>query len=832
MSSNNRDDVDVDGEEEEEEEMRITKENLDKLRRIIDLEYGGDGILSSDNDVAMSGRNGDDVVDLVDSDSDDDDDDDDEYAIDLTGDDDDDDDDDDMSRETDQDGLDDEPTKPSASNRREFEAKDLPQSLLDEMNKDMNGQALVLGQHRDMALQESEVTDGCVENENDDESISMDLPDDFIDDDDGRNEDLTSAEDRRIGRELIGFEQKEGPNDNDDEDLVDGTVGVGDMDGKRNNGIIKDWSNVSSIEYKNSKTGQIIIFEVGKPYRVENKYPFDVVWIWRFASSKSAYVAKVRDAKATFLGAESKLKNKMYEDDLIVNKKLFDKEIKMNLPFDKVKVIRKQPYKLDDLLKLEDTSLQQASLPDWTYSRRVQTQIGSEYQSSSYKFGYYYQPPPPVLTEKSGEIETGLPSRNKTQVQRNLATRQIIPTRDGLRRGRRRKNRVLDLFCGFGGMHQGIARLLEFEHAAGVELDPTAVETFKKNYPNDYIWQGDVREFLHKASTDHGFREKIGRVDYIHASPPCQGFSGANINGGKNDEKNNDLSLIVIDYINFFRPDAFSFENVEGMWRGKHVHYLRVILKQLLNSDYHFHFDVLKACDYGDPQTRRRLIILASKLHIPVPALPTPTHGKDGMHNTTLQPYVTVGDVLSNFPERKKNDKYDGLRPTNPGQSKNMDAIVLDPNKVAPTLRATGPPVFHPFEDRALTVLEYQTLFSHDPETFRVVSNKRGNTSSQYRQIGNSVPVKLAEAIARSVAEVLRYEWKDIEATNTALYQSSSTASTVVGGDSDGVMVDQDAGMQSQISPSTTTSTIDESDRQMKDKEKGNTTATSDASHQ
>ena len=826
MSSSN----DASGGEEEDGEIKIPQEVRDQLRRIVDLRYGGDGILPSDIAAPVGGNGDGDVVEIYDSSDEEFDED---GAIDLTGGED-----EEKSSGTDEDDQE----KPKAPpTRRAFEAKDVPQSLQDEMTQDKYGPPLfVSGQPRDLSSQNTETIGGSDENADDDDDEGTNNMDseDFVDDDDGGKEDLTSGENRRIGRELLGFEQKESANDKDDEDLADGTIGNGDdEDGKKNTGTIQDWSVVSSLEYENSKTGVTTKFEVGKPYRLANKYEF--IWIWRFTSARSVQGAKIRDAEKTFLGAPTQLKQEMYEEDRIVNRKLFDVEKKMDLPFEKVKVIHKQPYNLDDLLELEDGyPLLQENLPDWTYTRRIQTQQSSENPSSSYKFGYYYQPLPPILPDTSLESEStdgtvveGLPDRKLPEVQGNLSTRQSIPTREGLRRGDRRKVRVMDLFEGFGGMHQGMLRILEFEHVVGVELDPTAVKTFKENYPNDYIWQGDVRAFLRKVKTDPVFRAKFGRIDYIHVSPPCQGFSGANINGGKNDEKNNNLSLIVIDYIMFFRPDAISFENVEGMWRGKHVHYLRAILKLLLHCGYHFHWDVLKACDYGDPQSRRRLIILASKLHIPVPALPDPTHGKDGNHGTRLLPYVTVGDILSNFPERKQNDKYDGLRPTNPGQSKNPDAIVLDPNKVAPTLRATGPPVFHPFEDRALTVREYLALFNHDAENFRVGAKKSGNPSSQYRQIGNSVPVKLAEAIARSVAEVLRYEWKDIETTNPALNQSSSTISSCLRL-IDEQMEEQGEGMPSHPPASMTTSTNDESGGQMINTEEGNTTATSVTSHQ
>ena len=67
----------------------------------------------------------------------------------------------------------------------------------------------------------------------------------------------------------------------------------------------------------------------------------------------------------------------------------------------------------------------------------------------------------------------------------------------------------------------------------------------------------------------------LGRIDHVHFSPPCKGFSTANRNEtiSDNDRVNNDLSLLIIDVIRKTSCATAVFENVLGMWRRKNVHY-------------------------------------------------------------------------------------------------------------------------------------------------------------------------------------------------------------------------------------------------------------------
>jgi DNA (cytosine-5)-methyltransferase 1 len=470
-------------------------------------------------------------------------------------------------------------------------------------------------------------------------------------------------------------------------------------DGKPEPSPHSKWEHVKSIDFNGRS------FHVGRCYNYlkPNAASSTLIWIWEFASEETCFYAEARSANdETFLGipfepgAETKL----------VNETLFEKERAMKLPMTNVKIVQEKPLYLGHL---QEEVLTPDVIPEWTYIRRC--------KNKSLRFGYIYQP----MTNP--------------------------PTRMGLRK---KDIRVLELFSGAGLMHQGFKNIPGFKTVAAVELDELACKTFKLNHPGVPVFNENVRTFLDKCK-DPKFRKKLGTIDVLHASPPCQGFSSANIGGGQFDEANNDLSLIWIDFIHLSRPLVATFENVGGMWRGKHLHYLRFILKELLSMGYQFRMDVLYAGDNGDPQARPRLIIFASQKHILLPQLPQPAHGNKG---SGLCPYVTVSDALEGV-GFDKNDPSDGL----PGTSLDRDdrnVIVLEPNKLAPTMRARGPPVWHYKFNRCIGVREYAALFSV-PREFRLL----GTTREKIHLIGNGVPVCMATAIVRAVWESLRFEYHE-----------------------------------------------------------------------
>ena len=84
--------------------------------------------------------------------------------------------------------------------------------------------------------------------------------------------------------------------------------------------------------------------------------------------------------------------------------------------------------------------------------------------------------------------------------------------------------------------------------------------------------------------------------------------------------------------------------------------------------------------------------------------------------------------------------------------------IRLNPHECAPTIRATSATPFHYLEDRCINVREAATL-----QGFPLNYQFCGSITSQYKQVGNSVPVELATAIAQSVKQVLLYEYQEVE---------------------------------------------------------------------
>ena len=232
---------------------------------------------------------------------------------------------------------------------------------------------------------------------------------------------------------------------------------------------------------------------------------------------------------------------------------------------------------------------------------------------------------------------------------------------------------------------------------------------------------------------------------------PCQDFSSANRSQlGRTDRA--DLSLFFVDLICMTSCSTAVFENVVGIWQRKWVHYLKNITKELLRLGYQVRCTVLYACDYGDPQKRPRFFMFVSKNTVPIPSFPSATHGSD----PKLWPYVTVKDAFSRLENEdtlpNMHGKTCGSRPGQHGIARLM------PHDVALTLRASAVTPFHYSEDRCINVREAACL-----QSFPLRYTFHGNLISQYKQIGNAVPVELSTAVAHSIRQVLFYEYEEEE---------------------------------------------------------------------
>ena len=176
--------------------------------------------------------------------------------------------------------------------------------------------------------------------------------------------------------------------------------------------------------------------------------------------------------------------------------------------------------------------------------------------------------------------------------------------------------RVLDVFCGAGGISQGF-RQAGFQIVAGVDSDPDALATFALNFPEARVIHGDLRD----EGVSRQVLEVASGIDVLVGGPPCQAFSQVRNHSRLIDDPRNRLYRQFIAILKQSRPIAFLMENVTG------IDQLRVreqILDDLaVEGEYDVRAQVVDAADFGVPQSRRRLLFLGVRrgLGISAPTL-------------------------------------------------------------------------------------------------------------------------------------------------------------------------------------------------------------------
>ena len=194
---------------------------------------------------------------------------------------------------------------------------------------------------------------------------------------------------------------------------------------------------------------------------------------------------------------------------------------------------------------------------------------------------------------------------------------------------------AVDVFSGAGGLTVGMKRA-GFKVAAAVEIEEHAFATYKTNHPEVHAFKQDVRTVRGGSLK----RAAGGCVDLLAGCPPCQGFSTLTNPSTKRDPRN-DLVLEMARLVEEIKPRAIMMENVPGLAdRGKPL--FNRLLKKLDELKYRYTWDVLQVADYGVPQNRRRLVLLAGK-GIDL-TLPPPTHHRTGAGG--LSNWRTLREVI------------------------------------------------------------------------------------------------------------------------------------------------------------------------------------------
>jgi DNA (cytosine-5)-methyltransferase 1 len=195
-----------------------------------------------------------------------------------------------------------------------------------------------------------------------------------------------------------------------------------------------------------------------------------------------------------------------------------------------------------------------------------------------------------------------------------------------------------EIFAGGGGLATGL-RNAGFQTLVAVEIEPHAAATFKANHPEVQVFRQDVRTISGETISDLA----DGSLDVLAACPPCQGFSTLTTKWNKADSRN-ELVSEVARLAEKIRPRAIMVENVPGLaQKGKVL--FDALVERLIDAGYICNWDVLQVADYGVPQKRRRLVLLAG-LGFKI-ALPAPTHSRTGVNGRSR--WKTVRDTIADM---------------------------------------------------------------------------------------------------------------------------------------------------------------------------------------
>ncbi len=213
---------------------------------------------------------------------------------------------------------------------------------------------------------------------------------------------------------------------------------------------------------------------------------------------------------------------------------------------------------------------------------------------------------------------------------------------------------IADLFAGAGGFSLGFAQV-GCHVALAVEQDTWACDTFRHNHPETRVLQRDLRSI---ADDDLAALLPSG-VDMLLGGPPCQGFSIANLSAGDPNDPRNTLFMEMVRAASLWRPPIIVMENVAGLLARKTAsgqQVIDVICEEFSALGYLVDYRILRAVDFGVPQLRPRLFVIACLDSLPE-AFPSPTHlssydvRQDSLFGEECLPYTpTLWDAISDLP--------------------------------------------------------------------------------------------------------------------------------------------------------------------------------------
>ena len=347
-----------------------------------------------------------------------------------------------------------------------------------------------------------------------------------------------------------------------------------------------------------------------------------------------------------------------------------------------------------------------------------------------------------------------------------------------------KKNKIIDLFCGCGGLSLGFEQA-GFDIALAIDFWKDAIITYNHNHKDKIGICEDIKNLTTDFLND---LKKSDNIIGVIGGPPCQGYSTVGTRD-VNDPRNH-LYLEFCRVVETIQPEFFLIENVKGLTTLNKGMFKDDILNRFGKLGYKVSYKIVNAADYGVPQNRNRVLFIGmknNKFMFPI--------------GSTSERQISSSDAISDLPQfdgteenisitkycnkpqttyqkeirKNSNTLYNHDFTIHTEQTVRIISMIKDGGKIkdlppeywnvrrynkafermnsklpSNTVDTGHRNYFHYNQNRIPTVRENARLQSF-PDNFEFIGTK----TSQYKQVGNAVPPKLAYEIAREIQKQL-----------------------------------------------------------------------------
>ena len=319
----------------------------------------------------------------------------------------------------------------------------------------------------------------------------------------------------------------------------------------------------------------------------------------------------------------------------------------------------------------------------------------------------------------------------------------------------------IEVCAGGGGLSSGLIKA-GFIPLLLNDNNKDCCATLLKNHPGSNV--------ICNKMSDLNIDKYINKVDLFTGGVPCQSFSQAGSRKGLNDPRGQ-LMIQFVDMLHKILPKMFMIENVKGLITHDKGNTIKEIIK-LLNKEnlYNIEYKLLNSHDYGVPQKRERIFIIGilktTNINFEFPKtypikpvlkdilcnVPSSIGAKYTEAKMVLYKMIPQGGCWINLPEPMQRTYLGNSFFSGGGKRGILYRLSMD--KPSLTLLCTPSQKqterCHPLEERPLTIREYARIQTFEDEYIFI-----GSMASQYKQIGNAIPVELAKAVGLELFKAL-----------------------------------------------------------------------------